>query len=186
MTTTMRAQAPVQLDLFGAVVSAERQRVVDALTCLRDAIPEALQIVVELRCWRPGDSRKPRAGGAWAYCISHAGLGFEAAAEWWAGARECGETWGWSRTPANLMPWEELAGLIGDDPRRAEIAGWVDTLPSIRWRQLQRPHELWPDPGGWHTSYFCRDHVDEHWTARRRAWQLVLDLLTDAITREAS
>ncbi|WP_027946575.1 hypothetical protein [Amycolatopsis taiwanensis] len=179
----------VQLDLFGTVLAAERQHHVDVLTCLRDAMPDALQIIVELRRWQREDTHAPHANGDWAYCVSHAGLRYEAASEWWAGARERGETWGWSRTPANLITWDELAALVGDDPRRAEITAWVETLPEPRWRKLMRPHELWPQPKGWHIGYFCRDHVDTHWTGRRRAWRLVLDLLTDAIetaTRETS
>lgn len=173
----------LQLDLFGAVLTAEQQHRVDALTCLRDAVPEALQIVVELRRWQRQDSRDPHKAGNWAYCTSHAGLRYEAVSEWGAGAYARGERLGWSRTPAHLMPWDELAGLIGQDPRRAEIAAWVESVPEPRWRTLGRPHELWPDPGGCHVGYFCRDHVDANWTGRRRAWQLVLDLLTDAITR---
>ncbi|GAA0645818.1 hypothetical protein GCM10010174_81070 [Kutzneria viridogrisea] len=175
-----------QLDLFGEVLSAERQRHYDALVCLRDAMPDALELVVALRRQQPRDTRSPRAGGGWAYCVSHAGLRVEAADQWSAGARERGETWGWDRTPAHLVTWDELTALIGQDPRRAEIAAWANSLPEPRWRLLARPHELWPDPEGWHLSYLCHDHVHEQWPRRRRAWQLLLDLLTDAITRVAS
>jgi hypothetical protein len=177
-----------QLDLFGAVVDAEQrrhtadaQRRVDALACLRDSVPGALEVVVDLRRTRPTDTRAPCASGDWAYCVSAAGLRFEDRNDWSFGARDRGERYGWDRTPAQLVTWDELAALVGPDPRRAEIAAWVASLPELRWRPLSRPHELWPDPGGWHTSYLCHDHVDADWTGRRHAWQLVLDLLSDAI-----
>lgn len=170
-----------QLDLFGAVISAERQRHVDALTCLRDAVSDALQVVAELRYPRPHDNHSVRASGDWAFCVCRAGLRFESAAEWWSGARSRGETWGWDRTPAHLVTWDELTALVGHDPRRAEVVAWSESLPIPRWKLLTRPHELWPNPGSWHLSYLCHDHVHKQWTVRRRAWQLVLDLLSDAI-----
>lgn len=164
-----------QLELFGAgVATSTRPRQVDALTCLRDAVPEALQVVVELRNWHT-DSRARCRSGDWAYCVSDAGLRFEHVTD------QHVDTEGWNPTPAHLLPWGELTALIGDDPRRTDITAWVESLPEPRWRQLHRPHELWPDPGDWHTGYLCRDHLDPHWPGRRHAWQLVLDLLTDAI-----
>jgi hypothetical protein len=175
--------ATAQLGLFDVVLPADRQRRRDALVCLRDVMSDALEVVVELRNPRAQDSRSPLAAGDWAFCVTNAGLRFEAATEWWHGAYERGETWGWSRTPAQLVTWAELTELIGHDPRRAEVASWVASLPQPRWRPLVRPKEMGPDPGGWHISYLCHDHVDEHWPARRRAWQLVLDLLNDAISR---
>lgn len=170
-----------QLDLFGEVVSAEQQRRLDALVCLRDSMPETLELVVELQRHSGQGSRTVRAGGDWAYCVSPEGLRVEAVSDWWTGAYERGETWGWRRMPAHLIPWDELATLIGQDPRRAEIAAWAESLPYPRWPQLMRPHELWPDPDQWHRSYFCKDHLDRQWPARRHAWQLVLDLLNGAI-----
>lgn len=170
----------LQLDLFGEAMSPDRQRHIDALVCLRDAMSDALEIVVALRYGQPRENRSPRAAGDWAFCVQRAGLRYEAADDWWSGARDRGETYGWNRMPARLVTWAELTALVGQDPRRAEVAAWVDSLPQPRWRMLMRPHELWPDPG-WHISYLCHDHVDTRWTGRRRAWQLVLDLLTDAI-----
>jgi hypothetical protein len=172
----------MQLDLFGGAVSAERQRHVDALTCLRDAMSDALEIVVGLRYDQPRENRSPRAAGDWAFCVQRAGLRYEAADDWWTGARARGETYGWNRLPARLVTWAELTALVGQDPRRAEVAAWVDTLPQPRGRMLMRPHELWPDQG-WHISYLCRDHVNTHWTGRWHAWQLVHGLLTDAINQ---
>jgi hypothetical protein len=177
-----------QLDLFGAVESAqrqrdlaERQRLVGALTCLRDSVPEALESVATLAYQRDTDTRAPHASGRWAYCVCRAGLRYEDRDEWGTGARLRGERYGWDRTPARLVTWAELTALVGQEPRRAEIRAWVDSLPEPRWRPLMRPHELWPDPGGWHVSYLCHDHVDAGWTGRLHAWRLVLDLLGDAI-----
>ena len=177
-----------QLDLFGAVIAAERrqldaerQRHRDALSCLRDVVPTALENIVELAYRNPTDTRSPCASGDWAYCVCRAGLRFENAGEWWSGAHSRGETWGWDRTPAQLVAWQELAALVGDDPRRTEIAAWMNSLPMPRWRLLHRPFELYPEPGGWHPSYIEGDHRHEQWPARRHAWQLVLDLLGDAI-----
>jgi len=170
-----------QLDLFGDVLSAERQRHRDALTCLRDAVPEALEVVVDLAYRWPKDTRDPRASRPWAYCVCRAGLRFEATDEWWSGAYVRGETWGWNRAPAQLVTWAELSALVGQDPRRAELATWAADLPDPRWRLLTRPFELYPNPGGWHPGYIRGDHEHELWQARRRAWQLVLDLLNDAI-----
>lgn len=180
----------VQLDLFGAVVAAEeqrdraeRQRLIDGLTCLRDVVPTALECVVDLRYTASTDTRAPSKamGDSWAYCISRAGLRFETVAEWAEGARSRGERYGWDRTPAHLLTWDELATLVGTDPRRAEVVAWARSLPVPNWRPLYRPHELWPLPDHWHVGVFCHDHVDVHWTARRHAWQLVLDMLGDAI-----
>jgi hypothetical protein len=179
-----------QLDLFGAVVAAEqqrdlaeRQRQRDALVCLRDAASEALEVIAYLEYREPRDTRAPHASGDWAYCVCRAGLLVEDRQEWDVGAHLRGERSAWDRTPAHLVTWDELTALIGDDPRRAEIRAWADALPEPRWRPLSRPYELWPDPESWNNSYFCRDHLDAGWTARRHAWQLVLGLLGDAIDR---
>lgn len=181
----MLTATATQLDLFGAVLDRERQRQHDALVCLRDSIPEALEVVAALH-YPPGarDSRSPRASGSWAYCVSRAGLRVEDVRTWWAGTP--GRASGWDRTPANLTTWAELTALVGADPRRAEIAAWIDSLPQPRWRTTQRPHELWPGGDGWHISYFCHDHVDTHWTRRREMWQLLRDLLDDALTALSS
>jgi hypothetical protein len=168
-----------QLDLFG--LSTTQQRHVDALTCLRDAMSDALEVVVNLEYRQDRDTRAPRLSGSWAFCVCRAGLRFEHVDEWGNGARDRGEVYGFDRTPARLATWAELSALVGCDPRRAEIASWVNSLPEPRWRLLMRPHELWPEPEGWHISYLCHDHVHEQWTVRRRCWQLVRELLNDAI-----
>lgn len=171
----------VQLDLFGEVLTAERDRVraeqqhrVDALTCLRDSVPTTLEVVADLSYGPTPDSHGSSRGGGWAYCVSRAGLRFERVTKQWRGFG----TW-----PRHLLTWDELAELVGDDPRRAEVAAWVQSLPMPRWKLTMRPHELWPDPARWHVSYLCNDHVHREWTRRRQAWQLVLELLNDAIER---
>ncbi|MGV9836650.1 hypothetical protein ACWDUL_21015 [Nocardia niigatensis] len=144
-------------------------------------MPDALEVVATLQYQQPLDTRSPSASGDWAYVVCRAGLRFERAEDWWTGARVRGESWGWDRTPAHLLTWTELAALVGDDPRRAEITAWIASLPIPRWKQLTRPHELWPNPGGWHLGVLCRDHLDPQWLHRRRAWQLTLDLLDDTL-----
>lgn len=176
-----RFSTQLELDLFAAVMPPAQQRQVDALTCLRDSMSDALEVVANLRYNQPDDSRAPRLSGNWAFCVSRPGLRFENADEWWSGGGRRRESRGWNRTPANLVTWDELRTWIGHDPRRAEISAWTESLPAPRWKLLMRPHELWPDPEGWHTGYFCRDHVHEQWPARRRAWGLTLTLLNDAI-----
>lgn len=180
MASSVRA---LQLDLFDTIVSPETQRRIDALTCLRDAVSDALEVVVALHRTQDDDTRSPRQAGDWAFCVSRAGFRFEHVDEWWAGAMRRGESYGFARTPRRLVPWDELAEWIGNDPRRAEVAAWTDSLPEPRWRLLARPHELWPDSESWNLRYFCRDHVDLHWPSRRRAWDLVLALLGDAINQ---
>ncbi|WP_043736008.1 hypothetical protein [Nocardia asiatica] len=169
-----------QLDLFGEVLAAERQqlaagrqRSVEALTCLRDSVPTALEVVATLRYQRTHDTTTPCAGGDWAYCVCKRGLRFQAITEWQ----------GWNHLPAHLLTWDELAALVGNDPRRAEITAWMDALPQPRWQPLSRPHELWPNPEQWHPDRITSDHRHPRWPARLRAWQLTLELLTDAINQ---
>lgn len=164
----------IQLDLFGEIVSAKQRRVVDTLTCLRDTLPEALDVIAELRYTGPRlESSGSRADGPWNYAVCSAGVRVQ--------PRD--QMRGFHTQPRNLVPWHELRDLVGDDPRRAEITAWRDSLPELgRWRLTYRPHELWSDPKGWHVSNFCHDHVHEQWSARRRAWHLLQDLLTDTIT----
>lgn len=180
----------LQLDLFGEVQATERKRLHDTLTCLRHAIPDALTVVAELRNWNPSDSRSPRKTGPWAYCISDAGLRVEHEDTWGISAYHRGEPWGWHRTPAHLTTWDELTDLIGHDPRRAEIVAWVKSLHNPSWWVLSCPNEMSTDYTDGRISQqrsMCTDHINEHWPARRHAWQLVHDLLDDAINNlEAS
>jgi hypothetical protein len=177
------ANASLQLDPFDDALSPERQRLSDALACLRESVPTALEVVAWLRYDDTLDTRGPCENGSWAYCVCAAGLRFEMAEAWGPGAMRRGEKWGFRRTPAHLVTWAELTDLIGDDPRRSEVAAWAESLPLPRWRQLQRPHEMGPDPDCWHPDDIRSDHEDPHWTGRLRAWQLVIEILNDAIDR---
>lgn len=171
----------VQLDLFGEVEASHTRRLVAALTCLRDVVPDAMYVVVLLAQWKRTEDRSIGASGDWAYSIRNTGLRYERAGDWWAGARERGETWGWSRTPAGLVTWPELAELIGHDPRRPAVVDWFNGLTAPdRWRDIYRPFELWPKPETWHPDYIAGDHERPGWDARSAAWRELQAILTDA------
>lgn len=171
-----------QLGLFAP--AADIQRSIDALTCLREAMPEALEIVVHLAYWRPVDNREVGACGDWAYSLRQKGLCFERVDDWWNGARSRGETWGWDRTPAGLVTWTELAEHVGGDSRRPGLVAWSRslTVPDA-WRDRARPHELWPNPGQWNPGYITSDHARPGWDQRIAAWRTLFAILDDAIDR---
>lgn len=173
-----------QFDLFGDVERAETERLTSGLACLRDSVPVALEVVVHLNYWRPRDDRGVGACGAWAYAIRASGVCFEPAEEWWTGARNRGEPYGWSRTPAHRLGWDELADLLRADSRRRRVVEWANSLTAPdHWRDLSRPHELWPDPGIWHPSYIEGDHERPGWRQRLAAWHEICEILTDAIAQ---
>ncbi|GAB4590144.1 hypothetical protein [Nocardia sp. IFM 10818] len=176
------ASATTQLDLFGEVLASEQRRFTEGLTCLRDAVPDTLLALAVLRFHRRVDTRAPHASGDWAYCLCRAGLRFERAGEWWSGARARGEVWGWNRTPAHLLTWDELTALVEHDPRRADLVAWATSLPDPHRRLLHRPYALWPNPDHWHPDYLRGEERHPLWAERRHAWQLALDMLTTAIT----
>lgn len=152
----------------------------DALTCLRDAVPEALEVVVLLGYRHEKDTRAARASGPWAYCVSRDGLRHEPRDEW-SNPTDGGPR-GWSRTPAHLTTWEELAALVGADPRRADLVAWAEGLTAPdRWRDLFRPHELWPNPEQWHPGYIEGDHERPGWGERITAWRTLQSILTTAL-----
>ncbi|NUT46740.1 MAG: hypothetical protein HOV94_05380 [Saccharothrix sp.] len=176
---------PIQLDLFEDVETIRRRRLLDALTCLRDVVPTTLEILVDLDRDHSvdTDTRQPHAAGEWANCVGRDGVRVESRHEWWtlAQARR-GEPWGWDRTPAHLTTWAQLRALIGDDPRRAELAAWVASLPEHgRWQWTHRPHELGPGAAGMHHSHIDADHRDPLWQRRLAAWVTTLDIVDDAI-----
>jgi hypothetical protein len=170
-----------QLDLFGQ--GTEARRLVDGLTCLRDAVPDAMYVVIHLGYWLPRDERNIGASGDWAYSIRRDGLHFEHENDWWRGAWSRGERYGWSRTPVHRITWAELAEEIGGDPRRADLVAWSGSLTEPAWKERGRPHELWPDPGQWHPDYITHDHQHPGWDRRIAAWRTLQTILTDAITR---
>lgn len=173
-----------QLDLFApADVPADARRLVDGLTCLRDAVPEAMDVVLLLEYGRPIDERSIGASGEWAYSIRREGMRYEHKRTWWDEPRSQGKPHGWSRTPAHRITWAELADLLGGDPRRAELIAWADSLGELAWKERTRPHELWPNPGHWHPSYIKHDHEHPGWDRRIAAWRTLQAILTDAIAR---
>lgn len=166
--------AGVQLDLFGG--DPEVCRRVDGLTCLRDVVPEALEAVVHLREWRSRAGSGVGKSGAWWYGIRRDGLHFARLGELSAGT-------GWPHKLPRRIIWDELAGLFGDDPRRADLCAWSESLTEPAWKERLRPHELWPDPEGWHPSYITGDHAHPGWPERIAAWTALQAMCTDAITR---
>ncbi|MGP4027227.1 hypothetical protein [Actinomadura sp. 3N407] len=165
--------AGVQLDLFGG--DPEVCRRVGGLTALRDVVPEALEAVVHLREWRSRAGLNVSRSGAWWYGIRQDGLHFERVGE------RSGR--GWPHKLTSRLAWDELAGLIGADPRRPAIVSWSGSLAEPAWRERMRPHELWPDPEGWHPSYITGDHAHPGWPERIAAWRAVQAMCTDAITK---
>jgi hypothetical protein len=165
----MTPHAHIQLDLFAG--DPETRRLVDGLTALRDVVPEALEAVVHLADWHPVECGGFSLGGGWVYAIRRRGLRFEA----------CGTGWSGRVSEMRCLTWPELADLIGDNPRRAEIRAWSESLIEPAWKQRMRPHELWPDPGGWHPSYLTGDHEHPGWPERIAAWTALQAMCTDAI-----
>ena len=171
--------AALQLDLFAP--NAETRRLVDGLTCIRDAVGEAMHVLIHLAYWLPEDHRGISACGEWAYSIRRKGFHYEHESDWWLGAYTRGEPWGWDRTPAHHMTWAEIVELIGDDPRRAQLIAWSESLTEPAWQERLRPHELWPNPGNWHPDYIRLDHERPGWDQRITAWRTLQAILTDAM-----
>lgn len=156
-----------QLDLFGDL-DADTARRVDALICIRDEIPQAMEIVIHLADWRIREDRSPGRPGNWLYTIRRDGID----------ARRCGTTL-WQH-----ISWAELADLVGDDPRRPGLIAWSQSLTAAdAWKDRLRPHELWPEPEKWHPSCFELDHQRDGWEQRIAAWRDLYALLDDAIAR---
>ena len=178
----------VQLELSGEVealerqaVDAERRRINDALACLRDSCPDTLQVVWHLDWWKDRDAKGPGYTSPWAYLVCRRGVFYEHETTWG----------GWDSRPTNLVSWDELRALLGDDPRRAGVVAWAESLwrPTIEdvstspwpdqpsWRYLTRPHELWPHPETWHPSYIEEDHAMPGHDARMAAWRTTFAIL---------
>jgi hypothetical protein len=173
------AAASAQPDLFGPGPDARRQ--IHGLTCLRDSVPEAMNVVVHLEDWRTREDRGIGASGDWAYSLRRDGLHFEHTDEWWTGARARGDRYGWDRTPVNLVTWDELRALLGAHPARAGVLAWAAALPTPSWNEMTRPYELWPNPHQWHPGYITRDHERPTWPERIIAWRALQAMCTDAI-----
>lgn len=164
-----------QYDLFGELEATETLRHNEALTCLRDSLPTALHAVTALTNWtgRSG-GHNPGMAGDWAYAIDDPGIRYEHVSTW-------GPAGGWSRTPAHLLTWDQLAALVTPDPRHADLVAWAQPDAEGLRPPLHRPYELWPDPEGWHPSYIEGDRADPEWPARLHAWTTLQQLLTEAM-----
>lgn len=171
--------AATQLDLFGEVVAAEvaamradTERTVDGLTCLRDAVPDALEVVLHLAPLGRRQAERPRMTDPWAYVVGVAGLWFEPV-----------ETWaGWDAKPGQLLAWAELSALVAHDGRRDDLREWASSLTAIdRWKDLLRPCEMSPHPEMYHESWIDSDHKRPGWAERRNAWDTTRTMLSDAI-----
>lgn len=168
----MAADTGAQLGLFGH--APETRRLIDGLTCLRDVVPEALEVVVHLADWQSYHGSSASRSEQWWYSIRRDGLHFE-------GLHERPHK-GWPQTLARRITWREIAEHVGDDPRRPGLVAWAESLTAPdRWKDLIRPHELWPAPGEWHPSYITGDHERLGWRERIAAWRDLLDIYTDAI-----
>lgn len=175
-----RPAVPAPPDLFGPGQDTHRQ--IGGLTCLRDSVPEAMNVVVHLGDWRDREDRGVGASGDWAYSIRRDGLHCERTEEWWTGARRRGERYGWDRTPSDLVTWDELRALLGGHPARADVLAWAAALPTPSWNEMTRPYELWPNPHEWNPGYITLDHERATWPERIAAWTAVQAMFTDAIT----
>lgn len=147
------------------------------LECLRDVVPEALDVVRHLGWWKDRDERRRGASGDWAYRVCERGVYF--------GARAGRGEWkGWDHNPIHLLGWAELTSLIADDPRRTDVQEWASSLTAIdRWRDLYRPFELWPHADRWHPSYIEGDRERTGYSDRMHAWRTTQAILTTAIDR---
>lgn len=159
-----------QPDLFGDDDAAETRRYQDALTCLADACPTALELLIGVRKEDRGEIRQGKSGD-WAYSSRREGFYFERV-----------ETWGgWCARPCGLITWSELDELTAADPRVAQIRAWSDSLTVIdAWKGRYRPYEMWPNPETWHPSHIQADHDRPGWSGRLHAWQQTIAVYRDA------
>lgn len=170
----MTAIVDGQLDLLDLIeadngLTAVEQRYYDALTCLRDAVPEALEVVIRLCDWKSADKRGAGASGRWCYTVANRGVYFDTRDRWNPEAR-----------PEHLVTWNELTDLLADHPLRPGVIAWAEALAELdSWKDRFRPYELWPDPHRWHPSYIESDRSRPGYEARMQAWADCYQILTD-------
>lgn len=172
---TRPSSEAVQLDLLTddpEVRRIEVRRLADGLTVLRDVVPEAMSVVLHLSDWHHTEDGGFSLSGDWVYTIRRPGLRFENRHTGWSGRV----------SEMRCLTWPELADLLGEDPRRAEIVAWSKSLNEPAWQQRMRPHELWPNPEHWHPSSITGDHERPGWPERIAAWRALQAMCTDAIT----
>lgn len=165
MTARLRDRvAAGQLDLFAPDLNPDAGRLVDALTCIRDAVPEAMDMLIHLTHGRARDERGIGMSGDWAYSV-----------------RRNGFHYGWNRTLTAHATWQELDSLLGNHPLRPRVLAWAAGLPDPSWRDRIRPHELWPNPGQWNPGYITNDHERPGWAQRIAAWADLQTICTTTI-----
>lgn len=164
----------LQLDLFGQVEKDESRRYRRALTCLAEAHPHALEILIGVREPDRGEIKQGLTG-RWAYSRRQDGFYFELAREWESRG-------GWHTKPAHRITWPELDALLDSDPRINDIRRWSESLTSRdAWRDRYRPFELHPNAAGWHPSYLAADHARPRWPDRHEAWNLTITTYRTAL-----
>lgn len=165
-----------QLDLLDLIDGETRGnggqdqfRFATVLTCMRDAMPDAMRFIIDL--WAPPD-RTWGTSGEWAYRWTSSAVTAKVRK---ASAEE------------HSITWNEFAELVGDHPDRQAILDWEQSpaMPKPKWKQLYRPHELWPLGGEWHPNYIETDHAEDGWGERLESWETLLSILTDAINTAA-
>lgn len=163
-----------QLDLFDFIEGETRGaggqdqlRFAAVLTCIRDAMSDALRFAVDL--WAPPD-RTWSMSGEWAWKWTGKAITVRVRKQ---GAEELSIT------------WDEFADLVRDHPERQAVLDWEQTLEMPKWRPLTRPVELTPYAGDAHPSAIELDHAEPGWTERFKAWVRVQKILTDAINTAA-
>ena len=163
----------MQPDLFGEIEAAHCLRVADAFTCLAEAHPATLELLIGTRRPNRGEIKTGKSGD-WAYRVCNDEFCFEGVSTWG----------GWHSKPAGAIAWAELDDLTAGDPRIDEMRAWSESLTAIEAGQDRtRPHELWPRPEAWHPSYIADDHERPGWPERLHVWGLAIELCRDIADR---
>lgn len=160
-----------QLDLLDFIAGENRgekhlrtERFWEVLKCMRDAMPEAMRFMIDL--WAPPD-HGPMMSGVWSYKWS--------AKQVFARQRVPGAEF-------QSITWDEFAEAVRDHPKRSAIIEWEQSISvPDKWRELTRPHELWPNPETWNPSYIEADHERLGWDKRFDAWKTLQRILNDAL-----
>lgn len=163
-----------QLDLFDFIEGEtsgaggqDQLRFATVLTCMRDAMPNAMEFFVNLTA-KP--DRQWHGSGEWSY--------------WWSAVkivaypRRRGEE-------EQAITWEELADLVRDHPDRQAVLDWEQSLDVPKWWNLGRPIELSPYGGDDSQTGIQADHDQPGWEERLKAWKTLQSILTDAINETA-
>lgn len=164
-----------QLDLLDLIDGETRgnggqdqRRFAEVMTCMRDAMPEAMRFMIDL--WAPPDKTWGMSGG-WSYR--------------WSATSVIAK----SRRPGSeeqSITWDEFAALVEHHPRRKSILEWDRSLKAPdKWRDLTRPHEMWPYGFDAHPSTINSERQRPGWPERITAWRSLRVILTDALAEAA-